>query len=97
MLGLSKSILGCYSKCATDSIIAQCQHCQANIPPRAAVPSPVPSMTTGARTQTYHYHGSDLKRMQLCKPCYDVYLAKEMVSYWQDHMAEEQRRTGASS
>ena len=50
-----------------------------------------------AETQTYHYHGSDLKRMQLCKPCYDVYLAKEMVSYWQDHMAEEQRRTGASS
>ena len=50
-----------------------------------------------AETQTYPYHGPDIKRMQLCKPCYDMYLAKEMVSYWKDHIAEEQRRTGASS
>ena len=47
----------------------------------------------GKETDTYQYHNYDLSKIQLCKPCYDQYLAKEMVNYWKDHIAEEQRRT----
>jgi len=47
----------------------------------------------GVESQTYSYHGPDLERMQLCKSCYDIYLAKEMVSYWKDHITEEKKRT----
>ena len=47
-------------------------------------------------TETYLYHGSDLTRIELCKACYDQYLAKEMVGYWKDHIAEERKRTSPS-
>ncbi len=43
---------------------------------------------------TSHYHGSDSQKMELCKSCYDVYLAKEMLQYWKDHIEEEKRRVG---
>lgn len=46
-------------------------------------------------TDTYQYHNADLSRIQLCKPCYDQYLAKEMVNYWQEHIQEEKRRTSS--
>ena len=45
-------------------------------------------------TTTYHYHGSNLDKIELCKQCYDQYLAKQMVQYWKDHIAEEKRRSG---
>tara|TARA_B100000459_G_scaffold102610_1_gene58887 strand:+ start:240 stop:431 length:192 start_codon:yes stop_codon:yes gene_type:complete len=38
------------------------------------------------------YHDSNLKKIKLCKQCYDQYLAKEMVQYWKDHIEEEARR-----
>ena len=44
-------------------------------------------------TTTYHYHGSNLEKIELCKQCYDQYLAKQMVQYWKDHIAEEERRS----
>jgi hypothetical protein len=34
------------------------------------------------------------KKIELCKECYDQYLAKEMVQYWKDHIEEEKRRSG---
>ena len=43
---------------------------------------------------TFLYHGSNLKKIELCVTCYDVYLAKEMTQYWKDHIQEEQRRSG---
>jgi len=43
---------------------------------------------------TNHYHGPGLERIELCKSCYDQYLAKEMVQYWKDHIDEEYRRVG---
>ena len=43
---------------------------------------------------TFHYHAENLERMELCKACYDKYLAKEMTQYWKDHIAEEKLRTG---
>jgi len=43
---------------------------------------------------TNHYHGPGLERIELCKSCYDQYLAKEMVQYWKDHIDEENRRVG---
>ena len=46
--------------------------------------------------ETFEYHGEDLQRIALCKPCYDVYMAKEMTQYWKDHIQEEMRRTGKS-
>ena len=48
----------------------------------------------GKKAPTNHYHGSDSKKIELCKPCYDVYLAKEMLQYWKDHIEEEKRRVG---
>ena len=42
----------------------------------------------------FHYHGENLEKMELCKSCYDKYLAKEMTQYWKDHIAEEKLRTG---
>ena len=57
------------------------------------LPNHAACATCGKETDTYYYHSSDLSRIQLCKPCYDQYLAKEMVDYWKDHIAEEQRRT----
>jgi len=48
----------------------------------------------GKESFTNHYHGSDSEKMELCKPCYDVYLAKEMLQYWKDHIEEEKRRVG---
>ena len=63
-------------------------------------------MTTGAKVgcshcdteaATNHYHGPGLKRIPLCRTCYDQYVAKEMVAYWKDHIAEEERRAGTSS
>lgn len=47
-------------------------------------------------SSTNHYHGSDSEKIELCKPCYDVYLAKEMLQYWKDHIEEEKRRVGKS-
>lgn len=44
--------------------------------------------------ETFQYHGPNLSKMQLCRRCYDQYLAKEMVNYWKNHMEEEERRTG---
>ena len=44
--------------------------------------------------ETFEYHGDDLRRMVLCKVCYDDYMAKEMTQYWKDHIQEEKRRTG---
>lgn len=41
---------------------------------------------------TNHYHGADSQKIELCKSCYDQYLAKEMLQYWKDHIEEEQRR-----
>ena len=38
------------------------------------------------------YHGSNSQKMELCKECYDQYVAKEMLQYWKDHIAEEERR-----
>ena len=43
---------------------------------------------------TFLYHGDNLKKIELCKACYDKYLAKEMTQYWKDHIAEERLRTG---
>ena len=40
------------------------------------------------------YHGENSKKIELCKTCYDQYLAKEMVQYWKDHIEEEKRRSG---
>ena len=50
----------------------------------------------GKESFTNQYHGLDSAKMELCKPCYDVYLAKEMLDYWKDHIAEEKRRVGKS-
>ena len=44
---------------------------------------------------TFLYHGSNSKKIELCKACYDEYHAKEMIQYWKDHIAEEKLRTGA--
>ena len=44
-------------------------------------------------TATYQYHGANLKKLQLCKECYDEYLAEQMVNYWKEHIAEEEQRT----
>ena len=46
---------------------------------------------------TFLYHGTDLKKIELCVGCYDAYLAKEMTQYWKDHIQEEKRRTGKAS
>ena len=56
---------------------------------------PVTALCSGCQleTQTFLYHGPEQNKLQLCKDCYDHYLAKEMVNYWKDHIAEEQRRT----
>ena len=43
---------------------------------------------------TFLYHGSNSKKIELCKACYDEYHAKEMIQYWKDHIAEEKLRTG---
>ncbi len=48
----------------------------------------------GKADQTNHYHGENLQKIELCKECYDQYLAKEMVQYWKDHIEEEKRRSG---
>ena len=41
---------------------------------------------------TNHYHGADSQKIELCKACYDQYLANEMLQYWKDHIKEEKRR-----
>ena len=41
---------------------------------------------------TNHYHGADSQKIELCKACYDQYLANEMLQYWKDHIEEEKRR-----
>jgi len=44
------------------------------------------------KVDTNLYHGSNSDKMELCKECYDQYAAKEMLQYWKDHIAEEERR-----
>ncbi|MAM36325.1 MAG: hypothetical protein CL988_04055 [Euryarchaeota archaeon] len=44
--------------------------------------------------ETNKYHGPDSQKMELCKACYDQYVAKEMLQYWKDHIEEEKRRAG---
>ena len=48
----------------------------------------------GKRGATNLYHGENSQKIELCKTCYDQYLAKEMVQYWKDHIEEEKRRSG---
>ena len=48
----------------------------------------------GLKSLTHLYHGSNSQKMELCKECYDQYVAKEMLQYWKDHIAEEERRAG---
>ena len=50
----------------------------------------------GEARATNHYHDENLEKIELCKECYDQYLAKEMVQYWKDHIEEEMRRSDKS-
>tara|TARA_B100001093_G_scaffold82724_1_gene74127 strand:+ start:257 stop:448 length:192 start_codon:yes stop_codon:yes gene_type:complete len=47
----------------------------------------------GEGNPTFHYHAENLEKIELCKACYDVYLAKEMTQYWKSHIEEEKART----
>jgi hypothetical protein len=38
---------------------------------------------------------SFVRKVELCRECFDQVLAREQVNYWKEHIAEEQRRFGS--